>query len=71
MAFVQEASGTYIAIHRQAANLSERKVAVRPHLCHVEDVPFVTLSLLGFHDLHEYIPNGEVALLDSLKQIFN
>lgn len=42
---------------------------MRPHFGHVENVPLVGLSLLGIHDLHEHVPLGEVALLDSLEEV--
>jgi hypothetical protein len=60
---------TYVAVHRQATNLAQGIVLVRPHLGHVENVPLVRLRLLGVHDLDEDVPLGVVALLDSLEEI--
>lgn len=42
---------------------------MRPHFCHVKDVPPVRLRLLGIHDLHEDVPLGEVALLNGLEEV--
>lgn len=62
---------TNIAIHGQLADLPERKVPMRPHLGHVEDVPSVLFCLLWLHDLYINIPDRVISLFDGFKQVLN
>ena len=42
-----------------------------PHFGHVEDVPLVGLGLAGVHHLHVDIPDGVVALFNSLEEVLD
>jgi hypothetical protein len=65
------AGATYIAVQREPSDLSQRKVRVRPHLGHVEDVPFVVLGLFGIHDLDEHVPHRVIAALNGLVHVLH
>ena len=62
---------TYIPVHRQASNLSEREICVRPDLGHVEDVPPIFFGLGRLHDLHVNVPDRVVAFLNCLEKILD
>ena len=58
-----------VAVERVVPDFHERVVRVRPRLSDVERVEAVGLCFVVGHDLHEDIPRGEVALVDSLEEI--
>lgn len=44
---------------------------MRPDFRHIEDIPPIVFCLLRGHDLHVNVPEGAIALLNSLKEILD
>ena len=60
---------TYVLVQSQLADGNQRVVGVGPDFGHVENVPTVTLRVLGLHDLEVNRPGGEVAPGNSIVEI--
>ena len=53
-----------VTVENESSELLQREVCVRPYFSHVEDVPFVFVTVCFWHDLNMTTPCSRVALLN-------
>lgn len=58
-----------VSVQNQLANLDSRVIRVRPHLGHIEDVPFILEAVLLGHHLNLKRPGGSVPLSDVVEEV--
>lgn len=60
----------WVAVEHEVADVDKRVVLLGPGLGQVEGVPAVGFGLVEWHDLNFDVPDGEVAALDGVVEVF-